>query len=768
VNKRVDDPQAANTIIEKSDGSFLYAREAIELLHTTDMDLNSLPPGIGGAYYSSFRRIFQNTQVYEREYLPFFEAILAAKERLTRRELGVILGVDEAALRGLLRRVRSYVYELAAGDDTVLQVFHKSFPDWLVSENAGIYRVSLSSGDRLFAGHLLSCVENGSEPSEYLVKFGFVHVGRKGFEQLPCETQRSVLKTLIEGATRYGLLENEKDLIAEYERYLGKDHVYYYYRMNYDKKTSGEQLRRSVEEALAYLQTHEISEQERFDLICQIAFSYFYAGLAEKSFGLITAEREKHGKAFWKSGENEATYWHALALSAHDLDKNDVVVAATEKDISENRRQRKYYELFISMVNLFDGYMALGRLDEADRTAKQVLGYVEDRYFMHADDIIRICYANLLLTEGRVTESLAYYESGLALAKKIQHWDYLYGSVWRELAVARFGDRASLAALQRWRAKAEEANYSYIISLALCFHILSAHFLGLQDAALDTAAYAELCALNVPGHVLQATACLMLDGAIPFDEEQILSLTQRCVGVKGQPEIIGELFDRYASGMTEVGRAALDAWCASYVRPITLYKKRFRETLTENLSREVRLIPCRCSGCAAKCCYDGVYVTPADEKNITDFVNEHPELFSHLPKNFITDGDWPGMRSKRKTEKEDFNGYDESFPSHFTKTRCVFALPSGECSLQRAATDLQMHPWKIKPISCWFFPLRIAEDGSVLAPITDRDPDPNDLGENYPGYVSFLPCVRRDEEGVLWFEKYENEIEYYAFLQRNG
>ena len=768
VNKRVSDPAAAEKIIAKADGSFLYAREAIKLLHTTDMDLDSLPPGIGGAYYSSFLRIFNDTQVYARDYLPFFEAILAAKEQLTRRELSSILGVDETALRTLMRRVRSYVFEVADGEDTVLQVFHKSFPDWLVSESAGVYRVTVGAGDRLISAHLLACVKNGTEPSEYLVKFGFAHLGRMGFEQLHAGTQRDLLRALIEGATRYGLLDKEKDFIAEYERCLGKDHTFYYYRMNYDKKTSGEQLRRSVDEALSYLQTYESSEQERFDLVCQIAFSYFYAGLAEKSFELITAEREKHGDAFWKTGENEATYWHALALSAHDLDKNDVVVAATEKDIRENRRQRKYYALFVSMVNLFDGYMALGRLEEADRTAAQVLGYVEDRYYMHADDIIKICYANLLLTEGRVTESLAFYESGLALAKKIQHWDYLYGSVWRELAVARFGDCSALTALQRWRDMAQEANYSYIISLALCFHILSAHFLGLQNAARDTAMFEELRLLNVPGHVLQAAACLMLDGAIPFDEAQILSFIQRCVGVKGAPEIVSELFDRFASCMTAEGRSALDRWCASFVRPITAYKKRFRENLTKDLSREVRLRPFHCPGCAAKCCYDGVYVTPRDEKNITDFVNAHPEQFSHLPKDFITDGDWPGMRSKRKTEKEDFNGYDETFPAHFTKTRCVFALPSGECSLQRAATDLQMHPWKVKPVACWFFPLRTADDGRVLPPVTNRDPDPNDLGETYPGYVSFLPCVRRDDEGVPWYEKYENEIEYYAFLRRSG
>jgi protein RecA len=48
-----------------------------------------------------------------------------------------------------------------------------------------------------------------------------------------------------------------------------------------------------------------------------------------------------------------------------------------------------------------------------------VLDYIEDRYYLHADDIIKICYANLLLTEGRIMESLDYYEQGLAIAEAL-------------------------------------------------------------------------------------------------------------------------------------------------------------------------------------------------------------------------------------------------------------------------------------------------------------------------------------------------------------
>lgn len=54
---------------------------------------------------------------------------------------------------------------------------------------------------------------------------------------------------------------------------------------------------------------------------------------------------------------------------------------------------------------------------------------------------------------------------------------------------------------------------------------------------------------------------------------------------------------------------------------------------------------------------------------------------------YVVNGDWEGMRSCRKTEKVPFDGYDELFPAHFTRTRCCFAMDSGECLLQRVATD---------------------------------------------------------------------------------
>ena len=766
VSLRAGDSSLAKRIIEKSDGSFLYAREAIKLLASGADDLESIPPGIGGAYYSNFRRIFPNDEEYSRRFRPFFELILAAQEQLSEQEVRNAMQISEDELRRILRRVRSYVFESGEDGNTVLQVFHKSFLDWLIADSNGTYRVATKNGDDAFTDRLLYCIETDGELSEYLLKYGLVHMGRKRFEDTDAALQKKILDALIQGTNNYGILEKEEEYIALYREHFGKNIGYYCHSMNYYKKTSGEKLRAEIQEALAYHQTQEASEQQQFEFVCRIAFSYFYAGLAEQSFELLTAERQKHSEAFWRQGSNEAVYLHALALSAHDLDNNAIVIQSAEKDIREYRRQKDYYSMYVSMVNLFDGYMALGQPEEADRIALKLLDYIEDRYYLHADDIIKICYANLLLTEGRIMESLDYYEQGLALAKKIQHWDYLYGSVWRELAIAKFGDRSCLTALRRYRTMAKQASYRYVISLADCFSVLAAHQFGEINADELKELYREILEMGFPGHILQAAASLMLDCVIATDVGQIVALTEKCEGVKGAPEIVEAFFLRFGEEMTREQQSKLEAWVTSHVRPITAYRAAFNQRLVADLDATVRLGNNNCARCGAVCCYDGIYVTPQDEKRITAFVNDHPDKFRHLPHPFIVDGHWPGMRSNRKTEKADYDGYGPSFPKHFTRTRCVFALPSGECSLQRAATDLQLHPWRIKPEGCWLFPLKCAEDGSLLPPTTDRDKDPQYVDESYPGYVSFLDCVKCDDNGKIWYEKYLHEIEYYRFIHQ--
>jgi hypothetical protein len=154
-------------------------------------------------------------------------------------------------------------------------------------------------------------------------------------------------------------------------------------------------------------------------------------------------------------------------------------------------------------------------------------------------------------------------------------------------------------------------------------------------------------------------------------------------------------------------------------------------------------------------------------------VEDNTEYFSFLPEKYIVQGNWPGLEEINKTASAPHSYQDPNYPPHFSLTRCVFALAGGECSLQRLATDQQLHPWHAKPETCWAFPLRGLRDGSPLPPPGFNQPDPDYVDANYPGYATFLPCDKATtkENGDSWKELLFQEITDYRFFHcdhRNG
>jgi hypothetical protein len=86
-------------------------------------------------------------------------------------------------------------------------------------------------------------------------------------------------------------------------------------------------------------------------------------------------------------------------------------------------------------------------------------------------------------------------------------------------------------------------------------------------------------------------------------------------------------------------------------------------------------------------------------------------------------------------------------------------LENGLCSLQKAATELDFHPWKFKPTACWSFPIRW-KSGKILGPVTEDEQDPDYIDENYPGYSKFVPCGRHHDDSTSWYKHYQQELQY--------
>jgi len=174
---------------------------------------------------------------------------------------------------------------------------------------------------------------------------------------------------------------------------------------------------------------------------------------------------------------------------------------------------------------------------------------------------------------------------------------------------------------------------------------------------------------------------------------------------------------------------------------------------------EPRLARCDVARCEALCCYDGVFLRAGEEEALAATVHAHPGAFAFLPAPYVVDATWKGQPG-RKTAVRSHAYRRDDLPPHFARTRCVFGLPDGRCSLQVLGMALGEHPWARKPRACWLHPLREGPAG-LLPPPPDPADDP-DRHSGYPGFASFTDCGRHRPDGAPWREVLAPEIAYYT------
>ncbi len=172
----------------------------------------------------------------------------------------------------------------------------------------------------------------------------------------------------------------------------------------------------------------------------------------------------------------------------------------------------------------------------------------------------------------------------------------------------------------------------------------------------------------------------------------------------------------------------------------------------------LKLSVCDVRECEARCCYDGVYLLPAEEQFLRELVARVPALAAKLPAEFIVDGWWDGQLMGRKTATRPASYRAADFPAHFTRTRCVFGDEHGFCELEKFARARGQHPWTYKPTTCWMFPLQ-EEDGKVADPVHGPADDPY-VTADYGGFASCVGCARHDPSGMPWRQALAREIDY--------
>ncbi|HSH74187.1 MAG TPA: toll/interleukin-1 receptor domain-containing protein, partial [Longimicrobiales bacterium] len=161
-------------LVERSEGSFLYASLVLEALRDGEMDVSNLaeaPRGMAAWYQRAFQRRFPDIETYERDLLPCIDVIIAQNSALPLSELEKALGVSGRELDRLLSKLGSLFPVRAGGTagERIVAPIHKSLLDWLVQKDpttmlaaAGVYAANPQKGARRLADRGWALYEAGA------------------------------------------------------------------------------------------------------------------------------------------------------------------------------------------------------------------------------------------------------------------------------------------------------------------------------------------------------------------------------------------------------------------------------------------------------------------------------------------------------------------------------------------------------------------------------------------------------------------------------
>jgi len=134
VEAQVEGPELCSLLAEKSEGNFLYARQALaEIRDAPDplSALRALPRGLRGLYPVFFARRFPDEDRYKRA-RRLLQVMVAAREPLSEADLAAATGLDEeTVLPVVLSRLLQFLVRRQTGSGEVVALYHKSLSDWL-------------------------------------------------------------------------------------------------------------------------------------------------------------------------------------------------------------------------------------------------------------------------------------------------------------------------------------------------------------------------------------------------------------------------------------------------------------------------------------------------------------------------------------------------------------------------------------------------------------------------------------------------------------
>ena len=146
--------QVLRAFARKCRNSFLYAELLAKSVRSKAISVDhaeAVPKGLNGFYFNWMRRKFPDEMQYEEEYAPAL-SLIAAVNQLPVRMLDKTLGMKGIKFRKFMRRLKTFLErEKNVFGEECIYFFHRSFAEWLCSENADAYELSVEDGIQMLA-----------------------------------------------------------------------------------------------------------------------------------------------------------------------------------------------------------------------------------------------------------------------------------------------------------------------------------------------------------------------------------------------------------------------------------------------------------------------------------------------------------------------------------------------------------------------------------------------------------------------------------------
>ena len=379
--------QILDELARKSENSFLYAELLVKSIRASHYSLDRIskvPKGLYGLYFTWMQRKFPDTVQYEEEYWPALN-LIAASGRLPVRMLEKALGIRDIRLRKFVRQMKTFLEtEKNALGEECLYLFHRSFAEWLSSENADVYELSVEAGERLLAETMLASYQSGTM-SDFETEHLLEYLKKSGME-----------------AEYWKVSEDREYLCRLYQ--LGQ---------NYEAISGGlwsaEKIFRQTEELLS----QKLSEDSGLSALyvgalCGRGRCLFGLGCYGEALDILLPATDE---IFLYATAEERMQSLAVIGAVYDWKGERKKSAEIFKKLLEIARQEGNPHFILQS---YEGLIWNEHFNDVSQ-AEESLADISTQEFSDSEEVIyNLCRARVMLSEGRLEEALECYDRCLA------------------------------------------------------------------------------------------------------------------------------------------------------------------------------------------------------------------------------------------------------------------------------------------------------------------------------------------------------------------